>query len=335
MCSIILTPNEIQADNSEFGIYLQSPIKLNPSLEWKAAVIDAYIPYSIDVTKTTTTTAKSKEQYWFRFIIEKGLRTDTPDDYKSYEKFYYNPYEHYLHMESFIDKVNEIERKKIQYGEFTKQHYPPTIQMFVENDHMVIKVIRKMDRDNECIAFIMPGEQYLEFFGGRAEFDTYYKGGKLLPKPGFQSVCKFDYHVDALLILASTVTTYVTDEEHDPTQESYLGIEFRSADKIRKRKDKGEKYAKEQTVIKGDGILFDVECSLIETTRLGTMQGGTKVLDVLNANGHENVHPKYLKVETVSANYIFVKLVKSSDKLRVVITGKPYIVINIRPKLYI
>ena len=223
----------------------------------------------------------------------------------------------------------------MHYGEFIKQYYPPTIQMFVENYHMVIQIISKMDRDNECIALIMPGEQYLEIFGSSAEFDTCYKGEKLLLKPGFQSVCKFDYHVDALIILATPVNTYVTDEEHDPTQESYLGVELRSANKIRKRKDKGEKYAKEKTVIKGGDIIFDVECRLIETTRLGTMQGGTKVLDVVNANGHENVHPKYLKLETVSANYIFVKHNKSSDKLRVVITGKPYIVINIRPRLYI
>ena len=123
-------------------------------------------------------------------------------------------------------------KEKIHYGEFTNQSYPPTLEMSIENDHMVLKVIRKMDRDNECIAFMMPNEQYLESFGGNAEFYTYYRGQKLLPKPGFQSLCIFDYTIGVLLILASPINNYNTDEEHDPTQESYLGVEFRSADKI-------------------------------------------------------------------------------------------------------
>ena len=113
--------------------------------------------------------------------------------------------------------------------------------MSIENDHMVIKVIRKMDRDNECIAFMMPNEQYLELFGDTAEFDTYYRGQKLLPKPGFQSVCIFNYTIGVLLILASPNNNYNTDEEHDPTQELYLGIEFRSADKIKKHTTDGGK----------------------------------------------------------------------------------------------
>ena len=48
--------------------------------------------------------------------------------------------------------------------------------MSIENDHMVIKVISKMDRDNECISCMMPSEQYLDFFSGNAECDTYYRG---------------------------------------------------------------------------------------------------------------------------------------------------------------
>ena len=60
MCTIILTLNDIQADNSECCAYLQLPIKCNPSLEWKVAVIAVYVPCSIEVTITTTT--RSKEQ---------------------------------------------------------------------------------------------------------------------------------------------------------------------------------------------------------------------------------------------------------------------------------
>ena len=180
----------MQADNSDFELFLETPIDLDPKLEWEAAIIDGYIPIKSDVKITTISTSSSKtvKPYWFRYIIEKGFRTTKADDYTSYEQFYYNPNEHYSHAESFINNFNEIERKTLHYGEFTTQSYPPTLEMSIENDHMVIKVIRKMDRDNECIAFMMPNEQYLEFFGGNAEFETYYRGQKLSPKRGFPSM---------------------------------------------------------------------------------------------------------------------------------------------------
>ena len=332
MGTFILTPNVVQADNSDFDLFLETPIDLDPKLEWEAAIIDGYIPIKSDVKITTISTSSSKtvKPYWFRYIIEKGFRTTKADDYKSYEQFYYNPNEHYSHAESFINKFNEIERKKIHYGEFTNQSYLPTLEMSIENDHMVIKVIRKMDRDNECIAFMMPNEQYLEFFRGNTEFDTYYRGQKLSPKPGFQSVCIFDYTIGVLLILASPNNNYNTDEEHDPTQESYLGVEFRSADKIKKHTTDGGKTEIKTHVI-GTDVLFDVECNVIETSKLGNR--GVRVMDVMNMNGHENIYPKYLKLEMTKANYISVKIRKSSDKSHVQIEGKPYIVINIRPRI--
>ena len=61
MCTITLTLNDIQADNSECGAYLQVPSKRTRSLEWKVAVIAVYVPCSIEVT-ITTTTPRSKEQ---------------------------------------------------------------------------------------------------------------------------------------------------------------------------------------------------------------------------------------------------------------------------------
>ena len=56
-------------------------------------------------------------------------------------------------------------------------------------------------------------------------------------------------------------------------------------------------------------------------------------MDVMNMNGHENIYPKYLKLETTKAKYISVKIRQSSDKSHVQIEGKPYIVINIRPRI--
>ena len=56
-------------------------------------------------------------------------------------------------------------------------------------------------------------------------------------------------------------------------------------------------------------------------------------MDLMNMNGHENIYPKYFKLEMTKANYISVKIRKSSDKSRVQFEGKPYIDINIGPRI--
>ena len=328
MGTFILTPNVVKEDNSEFELHLVTPINLNPNFEWEAGIIDGYIPIRSNVKTTITSTTKNAKGYWFRYIIEKEFRSARSIDYKSYEKFYYNPNEYNSHAESFINKFHEIERKKLHYGEFTKQYYPPTLQMSIENDHMVIKVIRKMERADECVAFMLPFDQYIEFFGSSDAFETYYKGQRITPKPGYQDACIYDYKTGILIILASEFNTYNTDEEHDPTKESYLGVEFRSVNKIKKHTTGG---GEAKTKVTGTDLLFDVECNLIETNKLGSR--GDKVMDIMNMNGHENIHPKYFKLEMIKANYISVKIRKSSDKSRIKIEGKPYIVINIRPRI--
>ena len=49
MGTVILTPNGVKADNSDFDLYLETPFDLNPKLEWEAAIIDGYIPVKSDV----------------------------------------------------------------------------------------------------------------------------------------------------------------------------------------------------------------------------------------------------------------------------------------------
>ena len=66
-------------------------------------------------------------------------------------------------------------------------------------------------------------------------------------------------------------------------------------------------------------LLFDGECKLIETSKLGNR--GVRVIDVMNMNANENIYPKYLKLEVTKANYISVKIRKSRDKSRVQIKG--------------
>ena len=58
MGSFILSPNIVQADNSDFELFLETPIDLDPKLEWEAAIIDGYIPVKSEVeVKPTTKTS--------------------------------------------------------------------------------------------------------------------------------------------------------------------------------------------------------------------------------------------------------------------------------------
>ena len=117
MGTVILTPNGVKADNSDFDLYLETPIDLNPKLEWEAAIIDGYIPVKSDVkVKTTTNTVDTihAEPYWFRYFGILGHNGDMHRaDYKSLEKFYYNQREHTSPMESFIYKSLDMSNKKL------------------------------------------------------------------------------------------------------------------------------------------------------------------------------------------------------------------------------
>ena len=70
-----------------------------------------------------TSSSKTAKPYWFRYIIEKGFTTTKANDYTSYEQVYYNPNEQYSHAESFINIVYEIERKKYNMENSTRQQY--------------------------------------------------------------------------------------------------------------------------------------------------------------------------------------------------------------------
>ena len=340
MGTFILTPNVVQADNSNFELFLETPIDLDPKLEWEAAIIDGYIPVKSEVeVKTTTKTSDTVhgERYWFRYFSLLGHNGDMQrDDYKSLEKFYYNQYEHFSTIESFIYKFHEVSNKRINYGEFTTQYYLPTILMSIENDYLVLRVIRKMDRYHsakyEAIVIQLPESQFNSFFGGYSHFDTYYKGVKLKNSTLHPNGnCMFEKEGDqsSIIIRSTGVNMYDTSKFFDPSENDLLGVEFRSQLKIKKHDTTSSQTTSTQVV--GEDILFDVECNLIETSKLGNR--GDRVMDVMNMNGHENIYPKYLKLEMTKANYISVKIRKSSDKSRVQIEGKPYIVINIRPRI--
>ena len=118
---------------------------------------------------------------------------------------------------------------------------------------------------------------------------------------------------------------YRTIEQHAPYRQGFLGVEFRSPTKIKRHtKTIMQKLRK--------NIMVDIECNLIETTHIGQRNGGTQVLGVCNVDGNTIINPKYFPIETRLIKSIYIKMYKSSDKSQIVIAGRPYIVINIRPK---
>ena len=138
-------------------------------------------------------------------------------------------------------------------------------------------------------------------------------------------VYKYITGIDCLAIIATDVNIYRTIEQHAPYRQGFLGVEFRSPTKIKHHtKTIMQKLRK--------NMMIDIECNIIETTRIGQTNGGTQVLGVCNVDCTTIINPKYFPIETQLLTSIYIKIYKSSDKSQILIAGTPYIVINIRPK---
>ena len=333
---MILTPDESQADNSEFRLFLQRPINLNPAFEWEVGMVDTYIESTI--SSATEKMSEKYEEYWFRYIYEVGgndidsyLTNMQKINYSSHQKHYYNPREYNSSAESFVEKINDLTRSKDSYGEFSKQGYPQTLVFRVANDRVIIKVIREMAAPNETVLIQMPPDQFKDVFGSDVKYwETFYKGEKLEYSRllyEIHSNCLYLKDIDCLAIIATDVNIYRTIEQHAPYRQGFLGVEFRSPTKIKR-------HTKTQMQKLRKNIMIDIECNLIETTRIGQTNGGTQVLGVCNVDGNTIINPKYFPVETRLITSIYIKMYKSSDKSQIVIAGRPYIVINIRPKSF-
>ena len=194
--------------------------------------------------------------------------------------------------------------EKDLYGEFTNQNPPAKLQIYVEDDYLCIKVVKAIDFENEMIIIKMDKEEYKHFFGKIAQFDTYYKGRLLPVKDGEKSLCIFDETDSEIKIKSLLQNPYITETGFDPTDTSLLGVIFKSTEKIM-RTTRDEKRSTK---------VLDIECSFIETTRLGSIEGGTKVLDIVNGDSHENTNLKYIKLESNVINSIFVNVVNSITK---------------------
>ena len=64
------------------------------------------------------------------------------------------------------------------------------------------------------------------------------------------------------------------------------------------------------------------------------MEGGTRVMDIVREREHENINPKYIKLESRIINSVFLNFVDSETKKKIRnITNDVVIVVHIRPCL--
>ena len=143
---MILTPDESQANNSEFRLFLQRPINRTPSFEWEVGMFDTYIESTI--SSATEKMSEKYKEYWFRYIYEVGgndiasyLANMQKINYSSHQKQYKNPREYNSSAESFVEKINDLTKSKDSYGEFSNQGFPQTLVFRVANDRVLSKVI--------------------------------------------------------------------------------------------------------------------------------------------------------------------------------------------------
>ena len=80
--------------------------------------------------------------------------------------------------------------------------------------------------------------------------------------------------------------------------------------------------------------VLNIECWFIAATRLGSIEGVTKVLDIVNGDSHENTDLKYIKLESNVINSIFVDIVDSITKRSINTTGRPYVIAQFRPRVF-
>ena len=106
---LILTPSLDDGSLSMYMITYQAPIILNPDMQWKAAIIDAYIPTSIIVKNNAR-----RKYHWFLYVY----KYDSPQHplrnkiYISYPRWYYEPEDEETAAHSFIKSLMKSKTEK-------------------------------------------------------------------------------------------------------------------------------------------------------------------------------------------------------------------------------
>ena len=183
----------------------------------------------------------------------------------------------------------------------------------------------------EAISIQMPVAQIAQFFGNGVDFETWYKNKLLKLKIGHSPFIVYDSRDECLRIEKPLRNPYIEEEENmNPLMSNpMMGVVFKSKEKIKRP-------AKATTTIthKETPKVIDIECSLVQTTRLGKMEGGTRVMDIVREREHENINPKYIKLESRIINSVFLNFVDSETTKKIRnITNDVVIVVHIRPCL--
>ena len=141
----------------------------------------------------------------------------------------------------------------------------------------------------------------------------------------------YDSRDDCLRIEKPLRNPYIEEEANmNPLiSNPIMGVEFKSKEKIKRPSKTTTTISHKETP-----NLIDIECSLVQTTRLGKMEGGTRVMDIAREREHENINPKYIKLESRIINSVFLNFVDTETKENIRnITGDVVLVVHIRPCL--
>ena len=109
------------------------------------------------------------------------------------------------------------------------------------------------------------------------DFETWYRNKLLKLKIGHSPFLVYDSRDEWLRIEKSLCNPYIEEEDNTNPLISNpkMGIVFKSKEKI-KRPSKTTTITQKETP-----KLLDIECSLVQTTRLGKMEGGMRVMDIV------------------------------------------------------
>ena len=200
-----------------------------------------------------------------------------------------------------------------------------------DDDHFCIRINSMMVHPLEAISIQMPVTQIVQFFGNSVEFETWYTNKLMKLKSGHSPFIVYDTRDECVRNEKPLRNPYIEEEENmNPLMSNpMMGVVFTSKEKIKRP-------AKATTTImhKETPKVIDIECSLVQTTRLGKMEGGTRVMDIVREREHENINPKYIKLESRIINSVVLNFVDSETKKKIrTITNDVVIVVHIRPCL--
>ena len=139
-----------------------------------------------------------------------------------------------------------------------------------------------MLQTGEAISIQMPVAHIVQFFGNTIDFETWYRNKLLKLKIGRRPFIEYDSRDECLRIVLPESNPYIEEEANmNPLISSpKMGVLFKSKEKIKRP-------VKSTTIIQKEAPkLIDIECSLVQTTRPGKMERGTRVMDIVREREH-------------------------------------------------